>query len=175
MLEDACRQTATVFLHSALGMGMGMVQSIVAAVLDIVPPLIPPPVWNNMPLPCAPMLTGASLEGGMPNSSVLQMCGDLQATTVSGPCCTLSQWRILPLLTSLMPCWMVCALRVYWSMGVLCCCSSQMQAILQDSQARMRKRLVKQATPCIKVAPGYVAHRCIMKPWLFSQHAFRHT
>ena len=44
---------------SALGMGMGMVQSIVAAVLDVVPPLIPPPVWNNMPLPCAPMITGA--------------------------------------------------------------------------------------------------------------------
>ena len=58
MLEDACRQTATVLFHSALGMGMGMVQSTVAAVLDIVPPLIPPPVWNNMPIPCAPMITG---------------------------------------------------------------------------------------------------------------------
>lgn len=41
-----------------LGVGMGMVQSILAAVLDVVPPLIPPPAWNNMPLPCAPMLTG---------------------------------------------------------------------------------------------------------------------
>lgn len=41
-----------------LAVGMGMVQSIVAAVLDVVPPLIPPPVWNNMPLPCAPMVTG---------------------------------------------------------------------------------------------------------------------
>ena len=39
-------------------MGMGMVQSIVAAMLDVVPPLIPPPAWNNMPLPCAPMITG---------------------------------------------------------------------------------------------------------------------
>ena len=39
-------------------MGMGMVQSIVASVLDVVPPLVPPPVWNNMPLPCAPMITG---------------------------------------------------------------------------------------------------------------------
>lgn len=38
---------------------MGMVQSMVAAALDIVPPLIPPPVWNNMPLPCAPMITGS--------------------------------------------------------------------------------------------------------------------
>jgi len=41
-----------------LSVGMGMVQSILAAVLDTVPPLIPPPAWNNMPLPCAPMLTG---------------------------------------------------------------------------------------------------------------------
>jgi len=41
-----------------LSTGMGMVQSILAAVLDVVPPLIPPPAWNNMPLPCAPMLTG---------------------------------------------------------------------------------------------------------------------
>lgn len=40
---------------------MGMVQSIVSAVVDVVPPLIPPPVWNNMPLPCAPMVTGARL------------------------------------------------------------------------------------------------------------------
>ena len=46
---------------AALGMGMGMVQSIVSAVLDVVPPLIPPPAWNNMPLPCAPMITGARL------------------------------------------------------------------------------------------------------------------
>jgi len=49
----------------ALGLGMGMVQSIVAAVLDIVPPLIPPPVWNNMPLPCAPMITGHNCFGAV--------------------------------------------------------------------------------------------------------------
>lgn len=49
----------------ALGMGMGMVQSIVAAVLDVVPPLIPPPVWNNMPLPCAPMITGHNCFGAV--------------------------------------------------------------------------------------------------------------
>jgi len=48
-----------------LGMGMGMVQSIVAAVLDIVPPLIPPPPWNNMPLPCAPMITGHNCFGAV--------------------------------------------------------------------------------------------------------------
>jgi len=49
----------------ALGMGMGMVQSTVAAVLDIVPPLIPPPVWNNMPIPCAPMITGHNCFGAI--------------------------------------------------------------------------------------------------------------
>lgn len=49
----------------ALSMGMGMVQSIVAAVLDVVPPLIPPPVWNNMPLPCAPMITGHNCFGAV--------------------------------------------------------------------------------------------------------------
>jgi hypothetical protein len=43
-------------------MGAGMIQSIVAAVLDIVPPLIPPPFWNKMPLPCAPMITGLSAD-----------------------------------------------------------------------------------------------------------------
>merc|ERR1719281_1346101 len=48
-----------------LAVGMGMVQSIVAAVLDVVPPLIPPPVWNNMPLPCAPMVTGHNCFGAV--------------------------------------------------------------------------------------------------------------
>lgn len=36
----------------------GMIQSVAATVLDVVPPLIPPPVWINRPLPCLPMLTG---------------------------------------------------------------------------------------------------------------------
>merc|ERR1711904_16784 len=49
----------------ALGMGMGMVQSIVASILDVVPPLIPPPAWNNMPLPCAPMITGHNCFGAV--------------------------------------------------------------------------------------------------------------
>ena len=54
-----CVQSMHAAALPALGVGMGMVQSIVAAMLDVVPPLIPPPVWNNMPLPCAPMITGA--------------------------------------------------------------------------------------------------------------------
>ena len=37
--------------------GAGFVQAILAAVIHIVPPLIPPPVWINKPLPCAPMVS----------------------------------------------------------------------------------------------------------------------
>ena len=38
---------------------------VLASVLDTVPPLIPPPAWNNQPLPCAPMLTGLFFARGM--------------------------------------------------------------------------------------------------------------
>ena len=48
----------TTMALQGLSMGAGMIQSVVAGALHIVPPLIPPPVWNNQPLPCAPMITG---------------------------------------------------------------------------------------------------------------------
>jgi hypothetical protein len=48
-----------------LGVGMGMVQSIVASMIDTIPPLIPPPAWNNMPLTCAPMITGHNCFGAV--------------------------------------------------------------------------------------------------------------
>jgi len=48
-----------------LSMGAGLVQSIISAVIHVVPPLIPPPVWNNMPLPCAPMITGHNCFGAV--------------------------------------------------------------------------------------------------------------
>jgi hypothetical protein len=48
-----------------LSMGAGLIQSIVAGALHIVPPMIPPPVWNNMPLPCAPMITGHTCFGAV--------------------------------------------------------------------------------------------------------------
>ena len=98
-----------------LGVGMGMVQSsasprsglylvvsvgwtccivpVLASVLDTVPPLIPPPAWNNQPLPCAPMLTGfvlrssygvAARDGGR--------CS--QAMSASVQCFTQSPWPI---------------------------------------------------------------------------------
>lgn len=48
-----------------LALGAGMVQSMIAAAIHIVPPLIPPPVWNNQPLPCAPMVTGHNCFGAV--------------------------------------------------------------------------------------------------------------
>merc|ERR1712187_135490 len=33
--------------------------------MGIVPPLIPPPVWTNQPLPCAPMITGHNCFGAV--------------------------------------------------------------------------------------------------------------
>merc|ERR1711972_1045384 len=49
----------------SLGMGAGLVQSAVSAVIHTVPPLIPPPAWNNQPLPCAPMITGHNCFGAV--------------------------------------------------------------------------------------------------------------
>lgn len=48
-----------------LASGAGLVQSIVAALIHVVPPLIPPPVWNNQPLTCAPMITGHNCFGAV--------------------------------------------------------------------------------------------------------------
>lgn len=49
----------------SLRLGMGMVQSVVAALVHTVPPLIPPPTWNNQPLPCAPMASGHNCFGAV--------------------------------------------------------------------------------------------------------------
>merc|ERR1712032_235795 len=48
-----------------LGIGAGLVQSMLSSVLQTVPPLIPPPAWNNQPLPCVPMLTGHNCFGAV--------------------------------------------------------------------------------------------------------------
>mmetsp|Transcript_18987 Transcript_18987/g.60374 ORF Transcript_18987/g.60374 Transcript_18987/m.60374 type:complete len:320 (-) Transcript_18987:113-1072(-) len=47
------------------GVGAGLVQAVVSAVLHTVPPLIPPPAWNNKPLFCLPMLTGHNCLGAV--------------------------------------------------------------------------------------------------------------
>lgn len=43
----------------------GVVQTVVATVATDVPPMIPPPAWNNMPFPCMPMVTGHNCAGAV--------------------------------------------------------------------------------------------------------------
>merc|ERR1719231_1858636 len=45
---------------------VGMIQTIISDVLMVVPPLIPPPMWINQPLPCMPMVTGHNCFGATP-------------------------------------------------------------------------------------------------------------
>ena len=49
----------------ALTTGMGLVQSALASALHVVPPLVPPPAWNNQPLTCAPMISGHNCFGAV--------------------------------------------------------------------------------------------------------------
>jgi hypothetical protein len=49
----------------SLQMGMGLVQTVFAGIAHIVPPLVPPPVWTNTPLPCLPMVSGHNCFGAV--------------------------------------------------------------------------------------------------------------
>lgn len=49
----------------SLIMVKGLIQAVASSVVDIVPPLIPPPFWINRPLPCLPMLTGKHCLGSV--------------------------------------------------------------------------------------------------------------
>ena len=49
----------------ALTQGAGMVQNLVANAVHIIPPMISPPVWNNKPLTCMPMVTGHNCFGAI--------------------------------------------------------------------------------------------------------------
>lgn len=63
---EAARLVSAAALRTQnLNLGMGMIQSMLAAMVHTVPPLIPPPVWNNQPLPCAPMVTGHNCFGAV--------------------------------------------------------------------------------------------------------------
>ena len=44
---------------------VGMIQTIISDALIVVPPLVPPPVWINQPLPCMPMVTGHNCFGAI--------------------------------------------------------------------------------------------------------------
>ncbi|CAD7933939.1 unnamed protein product [Amoebophrya sp. A120] len=50
---------------SGLASGAGLIQGAMNIVLQIVPPLIPPPIWINQPLPCLPMITGHNCFGAV--------------------------------------------------------------------------------------------------------------
>jgi hypothetical protein len=49
----------------ATTMAMTMVQSVGALIAAVVPQFVPPPVWNMMPLPCVPMVTGKNCYGSI--------------------------------------------------------------------------------------------------------------
>jgi len=57
--------TPMALASQALSTGMGLVQSTIASTLHVVPPLIPPPMWNNQPLTCAPMVSGHNCFGAV--------------------------------------------------------------------------------------------------------------
>lgn len=52
-------------VQQALANGMGLIKAVLSVVLQIVPPLIPPPVWINQPLTCMPMVTGSNCLGAV--------------------------------------------------------------------------------------------------------------
>ena len=55
----------SILATQALATGAGMIQSAMHVVLQVVPPMIPPPVWINQPLPCLPMVTGKNCFGSV--------------------------------------------------------------------------------------------------------------
>jgi len=55
----------SVMASQDLASAKGLVQSLIATVVHVVPPLIPPPAWNSQPLPCLPMVTGHNCFGSV--------------------------------------------------------------------------------------------------------------
>jgi len=56
---------SSVLFTQGLTTGAGMIQAAVAGLVHAVPPLIPPPAWNNQPLLCVPMVTGHNCFGAV--------------------------------------------------------------------------------------------------------------
>lgn len=63
--EGAATVASVALARQGLATGAGLVQSVIAAALHIIPPMIPPPAWTNQPLPCAPMVTGHNCFGAV--------------------------------------------------------------------------------------------------------------
>merc|ERR1712007_418580 len=55
----------SVMASQGLASAKGLVQSLIATVVHVVPPLIPAPAWNSQPLPCLPMVTGHNCFGSV--------------------------------------------------------------------------------------------------------------
>jgi hypothetical protein len=56
---------AAILAAQGLAQGAGLLQSIVATAAAVVPPMVPPPAWNNQPLTCMPMVTGHNCFGAV--------------------------------------------------------------------------------------------------------------
>ena len=52
--------------QQGMATGASMIQGLISTALQVIPPLISPPAWNNQPLPCLPMLTGHNCFGATP-------------------------------------------------------------------------------------------------------------
>ena len=75
-----------VLASQALSTGMGLVQATVASMIHVIPPLVPPPAWNNQPLSCAPMVSGHNCFGSVlyPISMADFMISDVTDSMLDG-------------------------------------------------------------------------------------------
>lgn len=71
---------------AALMQVKGVLQTVAAVVATEVPPMIPPPAWNNMPFPCLPMVTGHNCAGAVlyPITIGDFIMADLSDSAISG-------------------------------------------------------------------------------------------
>lgn len=56
---------SNVMLLAGVMLVKDMIQAALSTVSSLVPPTIPPPVWNNMPLPCMPLVTAHNCFGAV--------------------------------------------------------------------------------------------------------------
>lgn len=56
---------AQMLMMLAIQSTVGMIQTIISDALIVIPPLVPPPIWINQPLPCLPMVTGHNCFGAI--------------------------------------------------------------------------------------------------------------